>query len=35
VSAVQPQPGAVGFGQVEIESLVDAKSLREVMVLTK
>jgi hypothetical protein len=33
VTSVQPQPGAVGFAQVEIESLVDPKSLREVMVL--
>jgi hypothetical protein len=35
VHSIQPQTGAVGFGQVEIDSLVDPKGLREVMVLTK
>jgi len=34
-AGLQPQPGAVGFAQVEIESLVIRSSCGKVMVLTK
>jgi hypothetical protein len=35
VSSIDPQPGAPGFGQIHIESVVELSMLREVMVLTK
>ncbi len=36
VAAVEKQPKvAEGFGQIRIESMVDFKRLREVMVVTK
>jgi hypothetical protein len=35
VASIEQQPGAAGFGQIWIESLVDFKLLREVMVVTK